>query len=108
MFVRASNSIHKKIMEKYKHLDPVIVYSMWKGYMQQDEVKEFLEGYRRIDMHTSGHGDSSAIKAVIDAVDPDMVIPMHTEVPEAFLDIAGKDRVVLPEDKTVIELQEAL
>lgn len=104
MFVRAGNPEHKKVMDRYKHLDPVVIYSMWKGYLEREDVKTFLEGFRRVDMHTSGHADKAAVKALIDAVDPAMVIPMHTEAPEMFLDISEKNRVVLTEDGDLIKL----
>lgn len=80
------------------------VYSMWKGYLEQDNVKEFLDGYKRLDMHTSGHADRNAIKMVIDTVKPDMVIPMHTELPEAFLELVGQDKVKLLNDNENIKL----
>ena len=78
---------------------------MWKGYLEQDNIKEFLDGYKRLDMHTSGHADSDAINMVIDTVQPDMVIPMHTEVPEAFRNLVGNRKVVLANDKEIINLE---
>jgi len=104
MFVRCGNPEHKRIMEMYKDKNPVVIYSMWKGYLEQRNVKEFLDGYKRLDMHTSGHADSDAIKMVIETVQPDMVIPMHTEAPEAFLELVGDRRVVLANDKEVVKI----
>lgn len=104
MFVRCGHPEHKRIMEKYKDKNPVVIYSMWQGYLEQDNIKEFLDGYQRLDMHTSGHADSDAIKMVIDTVQPETVIPMHTEVPENFLEIV-KDRVVkLVNDREIIKI----
>ena len=102
MFVRCGNPEHKRIMEMYKDKNPVVIYSMWKGYLEQDNIKEFLNGYKRLDMHTSGHADSDAIKMVIDTVLPDKVIPMHTEVPEAFLNLMGNTNIVLTKDGEII------
>ena len=103
MFIRANNPAHEKIMETVKDFDPVVVYSMWKGYLEQDDIKKFLDGYRRVDMHTSGHADIDTIKKVIDTLNPSQIIPIHTETPEAFLKIA-KDKVVLAEDGEVISI----
>ena len=105
MFIRCGNSRHKDVMEKFKDKNPVVIYSMWKGYLEQDNIKEFLDGYKRLDMHTSGHADSDAINMVIDTVQPDMVIPMHTEVPEAFRNLVGNRKVVLANDKEIINLE---
>lgn len=104
MFVRCGNPEHKRVMEKYKEKNPAVIYSMWKGYLEQDSIKEFLDGYKRLDMHTSGHADSDAIKMIIDTVQPDMVIPMHTEVPEAFFELAGNKKVLLAKDEEVIRI----
>ncbi len=106
MFVRCTNPEHKRIMEIYKDKNPVVIYSMWKGYLEQDSTKEFLDGYKRLDMHTSGHADENAIKMVINTVNPDMIIPMHTEVPETFLKFAGHRKVILADDKEIIILEE--
>ncbi len=38
MFVRCGNKKHKKIMEMYKDKNPVVIYSMWKGYLEQDSL----------------------------------------------------------------------
>ena len=108
MFVRCGNPDHKRIMEMYKDKNPVVIYSMWKGYLEQENIKEFLDGYKRLDMHTSGHADSDAIKMVIETVQPDMVIPMHTEVPEAFLKLVGNKKVLLARDEEVITIQECI
>ena len=105
MFVRCGNPEHKRIMEMYKDKNPVVIYSMWKGYLEQENIKDFLDGYKRIDMHTSGHADSNAIKMVIDTINPEVVIPMHTEVPEAFLELVGEDKVLLPIDREVVEVK---
>ena len=104
MFVRCGNPEHKKIMEMYKDKNPIVIYSMWKGYLEQTKIKEFMNGFKRIDMHTSGHADAGAIKMVIDIVQPNMVIPMHTEVPEAFLQLVGERNVMLVKDEDVTRI----
>jgi len=105
MFVRSGNTDHKQTMEKFKHLNPVVIYSMWKGYLEDAKMQDFLDGYKRIDLHTSGHADSEAIKMVVDMTNPDMVVPMHTEVPEAFLKLVGASVVKIAKDKEIICLE---
>lgn len=100
MFVRANNN-HKAIMEKYKQYNPLVIYSMWGGYLK--EKWWFLEGYKISYKHTSGHADRDAIKMVIDTVNPDKVIPIHTEDPEEFADF-GKYTLVLGEDNKTISI----
>lgn len=75
---------------------PVIIYSMWDGYLEKDnkaakpEWIDFFEkqeqkGVEVYHLHTSGHATSKTLAQVINAVNPqDEIIPMHTEMPEAF------------------------
>ena len=104
MFVRAGNPEHKRIMEMYKDKNPVVIYSMWQGYLNQESINGFLDGFKRIDMHTSGHADTIAIKEVINTVNPEVVIPMHTEVPYAFINLIGKEKVRIIKDNESVEV----
>lgn len=85
---------------------PVIIYSMWDGYVQEyrtDENGKKVEnkaknqawidllknqGERGIEikhLHTSGHASPKMLAEVINAVAPtDEILPMHTEHPEMF------------------------
>ncbi len=90
-------------VEAYKngkiHEMPVIIYSMWDGYLEKDnkaakpEWIDFFEkqeqkGVEVYHLHTSGHATSKMLAQVINAVNPqDEIIPMHTERPEAFSEL---------------------
>ena len=85
---------------------PVIIYSMWDGYVQEYFVREngervenraknqnwidFLKkqeekGVEVKHLHTSGHASPQMLAEVIKAVAPtDEIWPMHTEHPEMF------------------------
>ncbi len=39
-------------------------------------------------LHTSGHADENAVRKLIDTVNPDVIIPVHTENAERFKEIA--------------------
>jgi len=70
---------------------PVIIYSMWDGYLNpeskafQKSWYDFIEkwkakGVEFKQLHTSGHATAKMIEAVIKAVDPqEEIVPMHTE-----------------------------
>ena len=81
-----------KIEEK-----PVIIYSMWKGYLQEDNksrnesrIKFFSRQEKKgievvYDLHTSGHATPEMLAMVIKAVAPrDKIYPMHTECADEF------------------------
>lgn len=99
MLVRISNPLHKKMLDRYKAYDPLIIYSMWKGYLDEDRTKAFIDGYRKVDVHTSGHADKIAIEMLLRLTCPDKVIPIHTEAPTAFRGIYGNAQMVYLQDR---------
>ena len=73
-----------KLNELVSFEDGVLFYGMWKGYMEQPEMKEFLEfmqgkGVKLHILHTSGHADSFTIDKLIKVISPRYIIPVHTE-----------------------------
>ena len=67
----------------------VLFYGMWKGYMEQPEMKEFLDwmtskGVKVHILHTSGHADSITIEKIVVATAPKTIIPVHTENADWF------------------------
>ena len=71
---------------------------MWKGYLKEERVKSFIDGYRKIYLHTSGHADKESIKMLMELTTPNMVIPIHTEAPIAFNEIYSKAKLILLKD----------
>ena len=68
----------------------LLVYSFWSGYRETEEMKNFLSecdalGLKIVSLHTSGHADSFAIQRLIETTKPDILIPIHTEVPHAMI-----------------------
>lgn len=96
-FVRA-NARFREMMEPYRG-NCKVVYSMWSGYLDKPEIQDFLEGFDWMSLHTSGHATSQAIRMVVDSVKPDKILPLHTEVPEAFQEMFPKHTVLLLNDK---------
>ena len=75
---------------------PLIIYSMWDGYVEEDNKaknQEWIEFFKKqeekgvevLHLHTSGHAEAKMLADVINAVAPEEEIrPMHTEHPELF------------------------
>lgn len=85
MFIRPGNYLSDKLLEQYKDMAPLVVYSMWHGYLaQNDSLAKKLSEYRIEELHTSGHADMGTIENVIKAVKPKIVVPIHTNRPEEF------------------------
>lgn len=97
-------------IERFKDKNPLVIYSMWDGYINKKKGKEaynkewadFFNPYKRSkqyrDLHTSGHATAKMIAEVINAVDPqEEIIPMHTENVKGFreLDIDERYKTML-------------
>ena len=68
----------------------ILFYGMWKGYLERKDMKEFISymeslGVKMHVLHTSGHADINAINALVEAVSPQYIIPVHTENPDWYL-----------------------
>lgn len=75
------------LSKKMSFADGLLVYSFWNGYKETDAIKRFLAeceqlGLEIVTLHTSGHADYEAIKKLVATVNPDEIIPIHTEAPE--------------------------
>ena len=78
---------YKDWIERFADLEPIVVYSMWEGYLNPKhkaynaEWKKFLDLCNHVEyMHTSGHATASLIAEVINAVEPrECIYPIHTE-----------------------------
>ena len=102
---------YKARMEYFKDQDPLLIYSMWLGYVNKDSdaydsgLGSLYHGWnpdRRVYLHTSGHATGSDIRQMILTVKPQKyIIPIHTEEPEAFeqLDLGEYlDRITIIKD----------
>lgn len=61
----------------------IFFYSMWKGYMDKPDTKEFIDRLLQLNFtinenHTSGHADLNALKQMVNALQPKQIVPIHT------------------------------
>ena len=88
MCVRTSMLRYMKgLSEKMSFAGGVLVYSFWSGYKETEDMKRFLSecenlGLKIVTLHTSGHADFDAIRNLVKTVNPEEIIPIHTEAPE--------------------------
>ncbi len=85
MPVRA-NRAFRRIMAHFDPAESIVLYSMWKGYLEQKEaLKTFLEPWYWEYFHTSGHGTARQLQEVVRLTRPRLgVLPIHTLAPERF------------------------
>lgn len=64
--------------------EATLVYSLWKGYKEDEDMKVFCDGLREsgvnvIDLHTSGHASVEDIELLKQTVNAKQTVCVHTE-----------------------------
>lgn len=83
------------LVEKKLSSKACLVYSMWHGYLEKPEIKEFVEkvkalGIDFVELHTSGHADLKTMKKVEEILEPKKVVVTHTTNPEKATEVFEK------------------
>jgi len=90
VIMRAGESARRDKLERMPDIDGgTFIYSMWKGYLVQPRISEFVDYLKGRDytikhIHTSGHADIPTLQHMVDIVNPELLIPIHTFNPELF------------------------
>lgn len=91
---------YERIMDELADINPELIYSMWKGYInpERDSYNEalatFCDKYHAIYKHTSGHAYPELIAEVINTVNPtQMIWPIHTENAKGFMKLDISDEL---------------
>ncbi|MDE5996443.1 MAG: hypothetical protein K2G56_05945, partial [Eubacterium sp.] len=101
MIIR-QNQKFGQLMKRYKDKS-IVIYSMWSGYLKGEtgntELAEFLKDYNVIHLHTSGHATVQDLVELYNTVKPKKgLIPIHSEIPEKFVRLLPKEKILLLED----------
>jgi ribonuclease J len=72
--------------------DASCIHSQWEGYLRQEssaELKTWLQrhGIQQEQMHVSGHATPDDLCDFARALAPGKIIPVHTDVPEKFVEL---------------------
>ena len=75
-----------------------LIYSLWPGYLKDEKQKPFLQWLEEsaiswIVFHTSGHAPAADLFRMVEALRPESVVPIHTEVPERYACLCEKVQV---------------
>lgn len=106
MFVRANRHC-EKIIRQFDPAQSIMLYSMWDGYRTKpgSTIPDFLSLTGTWEtLHTSGHAMAADIQSVVEIVNPELVIPMHTESPQQMQVLFPNRKVLLLNDKEVFSL----
>ena len=97
----------QKLYEKGFIDNACLVYSMWEGYRDKKDIKNFIERIQKygvIDVgtyHTSGHADRKTIE-LLNGLNASKVIPIHTTEPEKLKEVLN--HVIVVKDNEIIEV----
>lgn len=78
-------------MFKRKHIltNACLIYSMWDGYKQEDDIKNFLKSVKALgitiietDIHATGHASKELIKELIELAGAKNIFMIHTNLKE--------------------------
>lgn len=78
-----------------------LIYSLWEGYLAQERLQPFHAWLGRhdiplIQIHTSGHASVGDLQRLAQAIQPRVLVPVHSDKPERFTELF--DRVALKAD----------
>ena len=96
--VRGTENFISQIKEFPKD-DVRIIYSMWTGYIEENlALKTLLETYPTYICHASGHVSKDDLIKFMELVNPDAIIPVHTDNPERLEELAPHRNVYVVND----------
>lgn len=96
--VRATENYISHIQEFPKD-DVRIIYSMWTGYIEENlALNNLLDTYPSYICHASGHVSKNDLVRFIDLVNPDVIIPVHTDNPEKLEELVPERNVYIIDD----------
>ena len=96
--VRGTENFISHIKEFPKD-DVRIIYSMWTGYIEENlALKTLLETYPTYICHASGHVTKDDLIKFIELVNPDAIIPVHTDNPERLEELVPHRNVYVVND----------
>ena len=96
--VRGTENFISQIREFPKD-DVRIIYSMWTGYIEENlALKDLLGTYPTYICHASGHVSKDDLIKFIELVNPDAIIPVHTDNPERLEELVPHRNVYIVND----------
>lgn len=85
------NSIFDAVINNLKLNSGLLIYSMWEGYLTDEfRAKCANKGINIGFIHTSGHAHPEDLKTFAKALDPKILIPIHTFYPGKYRKMFGR------------------
>jgi ribonuclease J len=102
MLVKDSYSMREYFAGKNGLAGAVLFYSQWEGYLKAEDF-DFMDKHSvKIEkLHASGHAALPDLKRFAKVVNPEVIVPIHTEYPEEFRAHFGSKVRCLLDDETL-------
>ena len=106
LLLRANRKVvdlERELQDEVRHVQ--VVWSMWDGYWAHDQfVRPLCEKYgiKRISLHTSGHAALPDLQRFARELQPRIVVPIHTEHAERFINLFPDVRLLSDGELLVI------
>ena len=101
MVVLDSKFVRERFAAKGFLAKAFLVYSLWEGYLENAGKFWDEHGVHIEKIHSSGHASVAELKEFVKALDPAMIIPIHTTNPEKFQELFGEKVMVLSDGQRV-------
>ena len=115
LILLGKSDAYKKYIEPFKEKNPLLIYSMWDGYVKDEKAATYDEAWgavynsfeRKEKLHTSGHAVKKDLEEMSAIVNPQQaIVPIHTEFKESYEKLAGVGELVkCLSDGNVLELK---
>lgn len=98
--VKSNFAITKKLFEKFGIENMQLIYSLWSGYLDKQEVWCDLKD-KLIYVHTSGHAGVKDLQNFVKAIKPKHIIPIHTVCKDKYADLFDVDIIELNDNEEI-------
>jgi len=97
----------KDDLERIKANNGNFIYSLWEGYKEQDNTKQFIDwlktrNFTEYYVHTSGHADIATLKGFADTLAPRAIIPIHTFNKQDYKNIFSQKVIALDDNQDLV------
>jgi len=106
---------YRKYIEPFEKKKPLLIYSMWNGYIQDEKAATYDEAWgavynsfeRKVNLHTSGDTVKKDLEEMISIVNPrQAILPIHTEFKESYEELQwAEGKVKCLRDEEIFEVR---
>lgn len=92
--VKGNGRINRQILSYIDKNAVNIIFSMWKGYLDRHS---WYDNYKDIitPLHTSGHAYIRDLQEFVQKIEPKVIIPIHTQLPEKYTELYSAEIKIL-------------